>query len=326
MPTQVQVRGATAATQEARTLASRELDVNTTAIRGAIHNGSTPGGIPIPNFADIQNQTFSYAVASGTNSLAITLPRAPAAYADGQKFAFRAANNNTGSATLNVNSLGAVTLYKIRGGAIVTLEADDIVQNGIYEAVYSSVGPAFILTAAVGAGGGKELVLNDTITTQTSYDFTGIFAAGYRYFFNIKTTNFSTGSNSGFRLSIGNSGGMITSGYYNYTDIQSGGGGGSIAQGDTFNACYLTGLTNPVDTHRGSSFRSEFNVTIDNFQDSANRVFMKGYGQYEGADTELRFSGFLCQYNTLITADRARLWVGSGTFSAIVKITREVVP
>ena len=112
MTKQVQVRGTSQASQESRTLASRELDINTTDSRICIHDGSTAGGVPHVNWRDAQNQEYTYAAASGTNTITITLAKAPAAYQAGQKFVFKAANTNTASATLNVNSLGAKTIKK----------------------------------------------------------------------------------------------------------------------------------------------------------------------------------------------------------------------
>lgn len=55
----------------------------------------------------------NYAASSaGTDTYAITLGVAPSAYAAGQKYTFKADVANTGAATLNVNSLGAVTIKK----------------------------------------------------------------------------------------------------------------------------------------------------------------------------------------------------------------------
>lgn len=136
MSTQVQIRGATQATQEARTLAARELDINTTDARIAVHNGSTAGGVPHANCFDTQNNEWSYSSASGTNTITITLAIAPSSYRAGQTFTFMAASTNTGSATLNVNSLGAMTLKKknVGGGSLDTLSAGDIISGGIYTA------------------------------------------------------------------------------------------------------------------------------------------------------------------------------------------------
>lgn len=139
MPTQIQVRGAVEATQGIRTLASRELDVNTTDLRLSVHNGSTAGGIPHINYSDFQNQEYVYAAASGTNAITITLPIAPSAYAIGQRFTFKAANSITGSATLNVNSLGAKTIKKVSDGSLVTLSANDIITDQMVTVLYDGV-------------------------------------------------------------------------------------------------------------------------------------------------------------------------------------------
>lgn len=210
MPTQVQIRGTTQATQEARTLASRELDVNTTDMRLSVHNGSTAGGIPHVNCFDAQNQEFTYATATGTDSIAITLAKAPASYQTGQAFEWKAANNNTGSATLNVNTLGAKTIYKAVGGALVVLEADDIVQGGIYRVAYD--GTNMVLVGGVGGGGSETFISPVTISgttdistaipsdvTRIDLRFEGIVRA-------------STGTNSAFGIQVG-SGSYSSSGY-----------------------------------------------------------------------------------------------------------------
>lgn len=75
-----------------------------------------------------------YAADSGsTDAYAITLTPAPAAYATGQVFIFKANTVNTGTATLNVNSLGAKTIVKSYN---VTLEDGDIKANQIVEVIY----------------------------------------------------------------------------------------------------------------------------------------------------------------------------------------------
>ena len=62
----------------------------------------------------VQNQQWVYAAATGAvNTYEITLTPAPTAYAVGQKFTFKANLANTGTATLNVNGLGAKTIKKL---------------------------------------------------------------------------------------------------------------------------------------------------------------------------------------------------------------------
>lgn len=167
MPTQVQIRRAIQATQEARTLAVGELDFNTTDSRLSPHDGATAGGVPHLTWKDSQNNEFTYAAATGTNAIAITLAKAPAAYAAGQSFKFKAANTISGSATLNVNSLGAKTLKKkdVSGGTLAALTSGDIIAGAVYTAFYD--GTDMILESIDSGGGGWLLVDSTTSTSPT---------------------------------------------------------------------------------------------------------------------------------------------------------------
>lgn len=64
----------------------------------------------------------------------VTLSPVPTAYAAGMTIRFKATNANTGTCTLNVNSLGAKTIKK--RGATDNLAANDIVANQIVEVTY----------------------------------------------------------------------------------------------------------------------------------------------------------------------------------------------
>lgn len=90
-------------------------------------------------------QTYDYvADAGGTDAYAITVTPAPTAYVTGQVFRFRANTANTGTATLNVNSLGAVTIVK---NVSTALDTGDILAGQIIEVVYN--GTNFVLQSMV---------------------------------------------------------------------------------------------------------------------------------------------------------------------------------
>lgn len=165
MPGSLKVRGASDATQQARTLSSREWDINTTHQRPHMSNGVDAGGMPIPNADDIINAEYLAETSGGTDTITLTLNRAPSAYATHQRFHFKAANTNTGSATLNVNGLGAKTIKKknVEGGTLVVLAAGDIIQDGVYTVTYN--GTDFILEAI--DGGGLQNVSQGDLNTST---------------------------------------------------------------------------------------------------------------------------------------------------------------
>ena len=144
MSTQVQIRGATTATQVARTHLGRELDIDTTHSRLNVHNGSTAGGIPHLTFRDAINQVFTASSVTGTNAIVLDLPRAPSAYTTRMKVGFLASNTNTGATTINVNSLGAKNLRKLESASLVPLIGGEIVAGMYYEIVYD--GTNFVIT------------------------------------------------------------------------------------------------------------------------------------------------------------------------------------
>ena len=88
--------------------------------------GASKGGV--------QNAIYTYAAdAEASDAYAITLTPAPAAYAEGQSFAFKANTANTGASSLNVNGLGAKTLKKNHDMDTAT---GDIESGSIVEVVY----------------------------------------------------------------------------------------------------------------------------------------------------------------------------------------------
>lgn len=65
--------------------------------------------------------------AGGDDTYAITVAPVPTTYADGDEYTFKPSTANTGACTLNVNSLGAVTIKKFSSGGKVDLSTGDII-------------------------------------------------------------------------------------------------------------------------------------------------------------------------------------------------------
>lgn len=169
MATQVQPRRGDNTTVTGRTLTSGEFDYNTTKKRLHQHDGSTAGGTPYPNIADIQKDAVSYAAASGTNAVTATLdPPLPALVA-GMRIKLKHANTNTGAMTIDAGG-GAVNcrMADPGSGTLIALVGGECVQNGIYEWHYD--GTYWQLGNSGGAGG---VSINqsdlDTLTGSVSY-------------------------------------------------------------------------------------------------------------------------------------------------------------
>ncbi len=87
---------------------------------------------------DVLQNAGDYATTTGgTNAYVLAVDSQIAAYAAGQVFKFTASFSNTGSATLNVNSIGAITIKK---NVTENLDANDIITGQICSVVYDTNG------------------------------------------------------------------------------------------------------------------------------------------------------------------------------------------
>lgn len=113
---------------------------------------------------NLLNPYFSgYGAASGTNTITATVGKA-AAYFNGMTVSLKMANTTTGSATLNLNSIGAVNLYYADG--VTQLAAGALIQNLIYQFTYDS-------SLNSGSGG---FICNEP--SRVTVSFTGTLATG----------------------------------------------------------------------------------------------------------------------------------------------------
>lgn len=113
------------------------------------------GGSPAINATNMNNiesgieavhkGTAIYAASStGTDAYAVTFSPAFTSYNTGMVINFKADVGNTGTATLNVDSLGAKNIKKFISSGKTDVATGDIIASGIYTAVYD--GTDFILT------------------------------------------------------------------------------------------------------------------------------------------------------------------------------------
>lgn len=136
------------------------------------------------------------ASAVGTDSYAITFAPSFSAYNAGMIVNMKADVSNTGSATINVDGLGAKSIKKIISSGKTDVTTGDIIANGIYTFIYD--GTDFILTS-------PTAILNSLMTTQGDM----IYASG---------------ANTSARLAVGTSGKAIisdgTNPVYGYPDYK----------------------------------------------------------------------------------------------------------
>jgi len=89
-----------------------------------------------PRVTELIDQDHVYWIDSGSaNTLVITPSPAIAAYEEGQRFVVRAAANNSGATTVNVNGLGPIAVQTPDG---VALASGAILLGGLYEFTYDA--------------------------------------------------------------------------------------------------------------------------------------------------------------------------------------------
>jgi len=92
------------------------------------------GSYTIATTADITSGGILHATATGTDTYAATITGVTS-YADGDSYLIRFTNGNTAGATLNINAIGAVTLYRNNDGVLI---GGDITSGGEMLCVYNS--------------------------------------------------------------------------------------------------------------------------------------------------------------------------------------------
>lgn len=116
--------------------------------------GTDSGRVVTPSLLPVlvQDSKYTYAAdAEASDTYVITLTPAPAAYATGQVFSFKANTANTGAATLNVNALGAKTIKKLHDQDLAT---GDIEAGQIVLVVYDGTNFQMLSQLASAAAGG----------------------------------------------------------------------------------------------------------------------------------------------------------------------------
>lgn len=213
--------------------AEAEAVVDLTNDRLRLGDGLTLGGLHLPNYKDIQGQKFSYWADTGAvNALVITpSPALVGGYGAGTSFEVRVANTNNGAATINVNGVGAVNIYKDTGTGIAALTGGELVAGNIIRLTHngsqfqimnsaapvSSAGLVLLGTASFAAG-----AISITSLITSTYDeylikFRDILAdASGSLLLQMSTNNGSSYISTGYanQAADGLSVGGLTSGIY----------------------------------------------------------------------------------------------------------------
>lgn len=241
--TQTRIRRDTLTNLNAATPADGELAYNTTDDRLHVGNGTLAGAIPHLHCYDDIKSYFHYATTGGSsNAYTLTLPYAPASYVAGMRVRIKASFSNTGSATIDVNSLGTKTIKKVSSGVLSALSSGDMISGLIYELVYD--GTDFQLFGFEMAGTLPGVVKLGSVTASASatLDFNSLISATYdSYTMILKNLTFNTSTTDLWLRTSTDNGSTFDAGANNYTF----GTSGALSTSDTkivLNDSGLSGL------------------------------------------------------------------------------------
>jgi hypothetical protein len=121
-------------------------------------------------------RNFTLTAAGTADVKTLTYSVAPAAYYNGQRFAFIANTTNTGSVTLNVNGLGAKTIKKGISGALSNLASGDMVSGVFVEVAYNLANDCFVWTGNSAAAYFSSIELGNASDTTITRSAAGVIA------------------------------------------------------------------------------------------------------------------------------------------------------
>lgn len=105
-------------------------------------------------------------VGGTADAVTVTTAQTIASYVDGLEFSFIASADNTGAATIDVDSVGAKSIEKMNDGGIEALDAKDMLSGGLYSVRYQSSSDKFILRNPEGVA--DDSIANDRLTVAHS--------------------------------------------------------------------------------------------------------------------------------------------------------------
>lgn len=210
--------------------------------------------------AEWRNDITGTLIAGGTaNTLILTANSAFKSLANGRMLTFRAAANNTGPVTMNVNGLGAKAIRIMGATTDVDLAPNDIKAGGLYMVLYSA--------SANGGVGAWMFLVTTTKALSGAHTIDGnrvdAFPAGTRLVFQQSAAPIGwakdvTHNDKALRLVNGN---VTASGYVTFTTaFSSARPTTSVAQGGTVGGTAITVAQMPYHAHGPGNLQGPTNA------------------------------------------------------------------
>lgn len=236
---------------------------STVPISSGITTPIVEDAVPASGF---QSGTTNWGGTAGGTATALTLTLAPAitAYGDGLPIRFRVATDNTGAATLNVNSVGAKSIVKYNGTG---LAGGELQANDVHTAVFDSTNDRFMLQSPPFGESARADVASATTTnldtTNTAYVRITVSASPITAF---------TLANGRSKHCVADGAFSITTGASLLVDGFGSGATVTVAAGDTFDVYGEASGVVRISGIRGPGSIVGFAYTADGTTDTSTTV------------------------------------------------------
>ena len=264
------------------------------------------------SLAALDNGSTLVTTGGSGNAYTLTAANTITAYAEGQPFLVRIDRENTGAATLNVDSVGAANWRKYSGGVVVNLDAGDLQEDDIREVTHD--GTQFILrenTADKRAI--EEHIVTKTYSAGGVIDFTETNASRYSgYRFVLSGVNASGGLEMRFSNNGGSSYISSASAYQHWSEFRDDNDGSGAPN-------YQEASLSELFLGQGSSTLANGELTVSQPHSGSIATTLNGYsvmGVGSGTRFKYQFSGLRRSASEAHDAFRF-LGITGGTISMI---------
>lgn len=266
-----------------------------------------------------QNGAAIYAADAGsTDAYAITLDPAPTAYTTGQIVNFKANTANTGACTLNVNSIGAVTIKKQKDQDLAT---GDIKAGQFVSVIYDGSNFQMVSPVASSTGSpGLVRLAGYTPSAAASVDITSVIDSTYDDYL-IRVKGLKPGSDiTSLRLaaSTDNGSNWLSTSIYEYSidGIVNDAGGITKIAGSLTTSMLILGHGSSNQMGAGTNEDGFVDIHLTNVNSTTYYKMLHWIGGYENDVGKWSSAVGAGRIQTTSAINAIQLLMSSGTLSA----------
>lgn len=255
----------------------------------------------------------AYASTGSANAYVLTPTVSLGAYVTGERYSFRSNFANTGSATLNISSLGAKTIKRMAPSGKVNLAAGEI-QNGQPVTVEYDGTDMIMVTPTAGSG----MILLGTFTASggSAIDLTSVVTSTYRHYRIVLHSILPATDTADLwlRVSTDNGSTFVSSSSYLYSSVRVDSSASTVTGGTSSGADVKIVIGSSLSNASNEIYAGHIDIwTVAN---QFRAKFSGAYLNAAGNSVSIDGSG----HTGTLTVDAIRIMASTGNISGTVRI------